>query len=43
MIIAGGDRLLRKLHLDPVAPLKRRVKLNAWDWAVIILRALFKK
>lgn len=43
MIIAGGDRILRKLYNDPVAPLKRRVKLNAWDWAVIILRALFKK
>jgi phytoene/squalene synthetase len=43
MIIAGGDRILRKLHHDPLAPLKRRVKLNAWDWAVIILRALFKK
>lgn len=43
MIIAGGDRILRKLHNDPLAPLKRRVKLNAWDWAVIILRALFKK
>jgi squalene synthase HpnC len=43
MIIAGGDRILRKLHHDPLAPLKRRIKLNAWDWAVIILRALFKK
>lgn len=43
MIIAGGDRILRKLHNDPLAPLKRRVKLNAWDWAVIILRALTKR
>jgi squalene synthase HpnC len=43
MIIAGGDRILRKLHHDPLAPLKRRVKLNAWDWAVIILRAVLKK
>ena len=43
MIIAGGDRILRKLHNDPLAPLQRRVKLNAWDWAVIILRALFKR
>lgn len=43
MIIAGGDRILRKLHNDPLAPLKRRLKLNAGDWAVIILRALFKK
>jgi phytoene/squalene synthetase len=43
MIIAGGDRILRKLHVDPLAPLKRRVRLNAWDWTVIILRALFKK
>jgi squalene synthase HpnC len=43
LIIAGGDRILRKLHNAPMAPLKRRVKLNAWDWAVIILRALFKK
>jgi squalene synthase HpnC len=43
MIIIGGDRILRKLHNDPLAPLKRRVKLNVWDWAVIILRALFKK
>lgn len=43
MIIAGGDRILRKLHHDPLAPLNRRVTLNAWDWTVIILRALFKK
>lgn len=43
MIIAGGDRILRKLHRDPMAPLKRRITLNAWDWAVIILRALLKK
>jgi squalene synthase HpnC len=43
MIIAGGDRILRKLYNEPLAPLKRRVKLNAWDWAVIILRALLKK
>jgi squalene synthase HpnC len=43
MITAGGDRILRKLHNDPLAPLKRRVKLNAWDWAVIILRALTKR
>ena len=43
MIIAGGDRILRKLYNDPLAPLKRRVKLNAWDWTVIMLRALFKK
>lgn len=43
MIIAGGDRILRKLHHDPLAPLSRRVTLNAWDWTVIILRALFKK
>jgi len=43
MIIAGGDRILRKLHNDPLAPLKRRVKLNTWDWAVIILRALTKR
>ncbi len=43
MIIAGGDRILRKLHNDPLAPLKRRVRLNAWDWAVIILRALTKR
>lgn len=43
MIIAGGDRILRKLHNDPLAPLKRRIKLNGWDWAVIILRALVKK
>ncbi len=43
MIITGGDRILRKLHNDPLAPLKRRVKLNTWDWAVIILRALTKR
>jgi squalene synthase HpnC len=43
MIIAGGDRLLRKVHNDPLAPLRRRLKLNAWDWAVIILRALTKR
>ncbi len=43
MIIAGGDRILRKLYNDPLAPLQRRVKLNPWDWTVIILRAALKK
>lgn len=43
MIIAGGDRILRKLYNAPLAPLQRRVKLNPWDWTVIILRAALKK
>lgn len=43
MIIAGGDRILRKLHLDPLAPLRRRVKLTLWDWLIIVLRALLKR
>jgi phytoene/squalene synthetase len=43
MIIVGGERILRKLYLDPPAPLTYRVKLNAWDWTVIITRALLKK
>lgn len=43
MIIAGGDRILRKLYLNPMASLSYRVKLNTWDWIVIVLRALIKK
>lgn len=43
MIIAGGDRILRKLYLSPMAPLSYRVKLNTWDWLIIALRALLKK
>lgn len=43
MIIAGGDRILRKLHLDPLAPLRHRVKLNPWDWLIMVLRALLKR
>lgn len=43
MIIVGGERILRKLYLDPPASLRYRVKLNAWDWTVIITRALLKK
>lgn len=43
MIIAGGDRILNKLYLDPLAPLKRRVKLNPWDWLVMFFRALLKR
>lgn len=43
MIIAGGDRILSKLYRDPLAPLTHRVKLNAWDWCMIVARALLKK
>jgi squalene synthase HpnC len=43
MMIAGGDRILRKLHLDPLSSLKRRPTLNIWDWIVMFARALFKK
>lgn len=43
MIIAGGERILRKLYADPMAPLTRRVTLNAWDWLVMLWRALVKK
>ena len=43
MIIAGGDRILHKLYLDPLAPLKRRVRLNPWDWLIMFFRALLKR
>ncbi|HYP66955.1 MAG TPA: squalene synthase HpnC [Thiobacillaceae bacterium] len=43
MIIAGGDRILRKLHADPAVSLKRRPKLNAWDWTIMFFRALTKR
>ena len=43
MIIAGGDRILGKLYRNPHAPLSHRVKLNPWDWCVILARALLKK
>lgn len=43
MIIAGGDRILHKLYLDPLAPLKRRVRLNPWDWLFMFFRALLKR
>jgi squalene synthase HpnC len=43
MTIAGGDRILRKLYNDPLAPFKRRIKLNRRDWLILITRALLKK
>jgi squalene synthase HpnC len=43
MIIAGGDRILRKLYNNPLAPLTHRVKLNFLDWLIMITRALLKK
>jgi squalene synthase HpnC len=43
MIIAGGERILRKLHADPLAALSRRVKLSGWDWSVMLTRAVFKR
>lgn len=43
MIIAGGDRILRKLHVDPAVSLKRRPTLNVWDWIIMFFRALTKR
>jgi squalene synthase HpnC len=43
LIIAGGDRILRKLHVDPMASLRRRPTLNPWDWVVMLTRSLFKR
>jgi squalene synthase HpnC len=43
MIIAGGDRILRKLQADPLGSLKHRRTLNAWDWTVMFTRAMFRK
>ena len=43
MIIAGGDRILRKLHAEPAVSLKRRPTLNVWDWIIMFLRALTKR
>ena len=43
LIIAGGDRILNKLYLDPLAPLRRRVKLNPRDWLIMVFRALLKR
>jgi squalene synthase HpnC len=43
MIIAGGDRILRKLYADPAISLKRRPTLNLWDWIIMFLRALTKR
>lgn len=43
MIIAGGDRILRKLYHDPMVPLVKRVKLSAWDWIIVFTRALVKR
>lgn len=43
MIIAGGDRILRKLHADPAISLKRRPTLNVWDWIIMFFRALTKR
>jgi squalene synthase HpnC len=42
MIITGGDRILRKLYNDPLAPLSRRVKLNFLDWLIMLTRAFLK-
>lgn len=43
MIISGGDRILNKLYHDPMAPLKHRIKLNVWDWMIMVTRALLKR
>ncbi len=43
MIVAGGERVLRKLHADPAAALKAPLRLGAWDWTVVLWRGLARR
>ncbi len=43
MIVAGGDRILRKLYADPLVSLTRRPTLGVWDWIIMFFRALTKR
>ncbi len=43
MIVAGGERILRKLHAAPAAALGKPVRLGAWDGAVTLGRALARR
>jgi squalene synthase HpnC len=43
MIIAGGSRILGKLHANPEAPLTRRLTLHTGDWLVMLARAIGKR
>ena len=43
MIIAGGERILKKLHKSRGNVFKQRPTLNAWDWVYMFYRAITKK
>lgn len=43
MIIAGGERILKKLHASRGNMFQQRPVLEKKDWAIIIFRALTKK
>jgi squalene synthase HpnC len=42
-IIAGGERILKKLHKSRGDMFSQRPVLNPWDWAYMLYRALSKR
>jgi squalene synthase HpnC len=43
MIVAGGERIIHKLHACDGDIFYHRPQLNKWDWVIILLKALFKR
>jgi squalene synthase HpnC len=43
MIVAGGERVIQKLHACKGDIFYRRPQLNAGDWVIILLKALFQR
>jgi squalene synthase HpnC len=43
MIIAGGERIIEKLKACKGDIFNHRPQLKAWDWVIILLKALLKK
>ena len=43
MMVAGGERILRKLHAAPAAVLRGPVRLGAWDTVMMLWRALTQR
>lgn len=42
MIIAGGERIINKISAINGDVFNRRPKLNYWDWAIVLSKALLK-
>jgi squalene synthase HpnC len=43
MIVAGGERMIHKLHACKGDIFYHRPQLNTWDWVIILLKALFQR